>query len=430
MLRSFMSVLFAIVIAATTYAQEPLPARFFIERIEVRNTKRVSADLVKSESLIREGAEYAESDLSAAAARLTRLPFLLSADFALERGSDRGRHVLVITVQETKPFFFLIDARPTLWDDSRRTIDYDVDPAMDSQDAAAGFRWFVGGRGIVHVGTSTRRDRQAFTTDFSTFAVGYTHYDLFGTGAFATMNLRLPFDSPAEGRISPQFVVGMPLTPTQTVTLNFEDTFFRRDTVRLLGTEFDRQDAERVLSLTWSYNSTNQPFVPTRGTILRVSPLLSMRDRSGYRFVRPIPDPMPAAAYAQHVNGHGVDLTAVRYWELSERNSVSAGVMGGWASVEDRIDPPVGRGDIRWDPTYGILRAGYSRSFWRGDTKDGDSRIEFDARFVARQRNVEQGREAFGATPDDENTFQTSASWVRRSAWGTLRLGAGYSWGH
>src|SRR5206468_1876422 len=88
-------------------------------------------------------------------------------------------------------------------------------PAAESKDAALGFRWFVGGRGIVHVGLTARRDRQAFTSNYSAWAVGYTQYDLFGTGAFATVNIRLPFDSPGGGGLSPQLVAGVPRFPAR-----------------------------------------------------------------------------------------------------------------------------------------------------------------------------------------------------------------------
>jgi len=245
MTRLVLTAILTAALAVSALAQDSAPARFFIERIEVRNNQRVSPKLIISESLLREGSEYSEADLSAASSRLARLPFLLSADFALEKGSDRGRHVLVISVTETKPFFFLVDARPTMWDDSRRTVDYDVDFGTESKDAALGFRWFVGGRGIVHVGVSARRDRQAFTTDYSAFAVGYTQYDLLGTRAFATLNIRLPFDSPAEGRISPQLVVGVPLTTNQTLTLDYEDTFSGRNTGRVAETASNGKTAGR-----------------------------------------------------------------------------------------------------------------------------------------------------------------------------------------
>ena len=415
-------------IAFSALAQEAAPTRFFIEKIEVRNAKRVSPQIVIAESLLREGADYSEDDLRAASARLRRLPFLVSADFALEKGTERGRYLLAINIVETKPFFYYIDARPTLIDDSRNVIDYDIDPIEESKDAALGFRWFVGGRGVVHVGMTSRRDRQTFTTDYSAWAVGYTRYDLFGTRAFATLNLRLPFDSPAEGLISPQLVAGLPLTANQTLTFDYEDTFFRRDKITLMNTEFNRQDAERLISLAWTYNSTNQPFVPTRGTIVRVSPLRSMRDRSSVHFIHPIPGPGPDA-YTEHTNGYGLDFTALRYWELSELNSVSAGVLAGWGSVDDRQNPAVFT-HIKYRPAYQIVRAGWSRNLWRDESKAGDSRVEFDARLVKRQRNVRDGEVAFGVTPNKESSIQTSVSWVRRSLWGTLRLGVGYAWGY
>src|ERR1051326_2114978 len=117
------------------------PASFFIERIEVRNATRVSPQVVIAESLLHEGTTVTEGELRAASQRLARLPFLLSADFTLEKGSSRDKDVLVIKVVETKPFFFLLDARPALTDESphRKTIDYEVDPAAQSKDAALRF---------------------------------------------------------------------------------------------------------------------------------------------------------------------------------------------------------------------------------------------------------------------------------------------------
>src|SRR3954451_23187459 len=100
MYRLLFAVFTIFALAAPARAQEAPPARFFIEKIEVRNVKRVSPQLVTAESLLREGAEYSEDELRAAAARLSRLPSLLSADFALEKGSERGRYLLAINVVE------------------------------------------------------------------------------------------------------------------------------------------------------------------------------------------------------------------------------------------------------------------------------------------------------------------------------------------
>lgn len=400
------------------------PASFFIERIEVRNATRVSPQVVIAESLLREGTEVTEGELRAASQRLARLPFLLSADFTLEKGSARDKDVLVIKVVETKPFFFLLDARPALTDESpqRKTINYEVDPAAQSKDAALGFRWFIGGRGIVHAGATVRRTQETFTTNYSAIAVGYTQYDILGTRAFATFNLRLPFDSPAEGLLSPQFVAGIPINARQTLTFDYEDTRFQRDTVEVNGVNFRRQDAERLIALAWTYDTTNEPFIPTEGTLVRVSPMRAMRDRSSFRFA--LPTPTEPSAFTEHINGYGVDLAAQRYWMLSERDSVSAGLVTEWADVTDSQQPRAFSDNVGWQPAYQIFRAGWARSLRH------DTRLELEARVINRQLNIQKGEDAFGVVPRQEQSIQTSVAWARRSDWGMLRLGLGYAWTH
>jgi outer membrane protein assembly factor BamA len=93
-------------------------------KIEVRDAKRVSPEVVVAESRLREGADYSEADLRDAAARLTRLPFLLSAEFSLEKGSERGRYVLVVTINETRTFFYALDLRHIFTTDHRVEPDY------------------------------------------------------------------------------------------------------------------------------------------------------------------------------------------------------------------------------------------------------------------------------------------------------------------
>jgi len=420
--RFVLSILTIASIAFAAFGEEP--PRFLIERIEVRNTHRVSADLIKSESLLKEGTEYSEPDLSAAAARLTRLPFLLSAEFKLEKGSSRGQYVLAIVVTETKPFFYLIDAQPTLWDDSRHTLDYDSDPAIESKDAALGFRWFVGGRGVVYIGTTSRRDRDVFTSDYTAIAIGYTQYDLFGTRAFASINLRRPIDEHA-GRLSPQVVVGLPLTTDQTLTLDYEDTLVQNGTDHILGLSFRRKEAERLMSLTWAYDTTNQPFVPTRGTLIRVTALHSTHDHTGYTFIGAFPDAGPEA-FREHLEGSGLDVVGARYWELSDRNSVNAAVLAGWANVDQ--NPAVFVPRVNYHPAYQIVRGGWSHDLWKGDPRSGDSRLEVVGALQSQQRDVREGGIVFGTTPDNTRSLLTSVSWVRRSSWGLLRLGVGYSW--
>jgi len=243
-IRTVVFLLIAAALASPLAAQEAEP-RFLIERIEVRENRRVSTDVIVAESRLREGQAYSEEELSDAANRLNRLPFLLSADFALERGSERGRHVLVITVNETKPFFYLVDARPILSesDFSGRNVDIQVGDRLGGGEnqGVLGARWFVGRRGAFHAGLFARDDNHEFTRDYTAAVIGYTQYDIFGTRAFATLNLKRPLLNVQGGdAISPQLVVGIPVTPNQTVTMTWDETTFDDHTSSFLGVEFER----------------------------------------------------------------------------------------------------------------------------------------------------------------------------------------------
>jgi len=407
---------------ASAIAHEvPAAASFFIERIEVREAKRVSPDVVISESLLREGHEYSESDLRDAAARLNRLPFLLSAEFSLEKGSERGRHVLVISVNETKPLFFAFDARPIQKRDHFTEADYDDRDALADKGATVGLRWFVGRRGAAHAAIVTS-DYGRNPSDLLTLVAGYTQYDLFGTRAFATFNLK--YLSERTGRtVVPQVVLGVPLSTNQTIAVEYDETkYYDEDVQYVAGSESGGTD--RVLSATWSYNTTNRPFLPTRGVLLSVEPRMRWSDALAY-YVLPAEDNFEVRSDAVHVTSRQIRANAARYWELNERTSVSLGAEARWTSYEadserlGLVTDSVGRG---------VLTAGWSYSLWNAEQmRSGDSRLELNARI---------GRSAIEYYPlasaallrDDVNDQQISASWVRRSAWGTLRLGVGYAW--
>jgi outer membrane protein assembly factor BamA len=381
---------------------------FFIERIEVRNHKRVSPDVIVAESRLREGRAYSEEELRDASTRLGRLPFLLSTEFALEKGSERGRHVLVLTVYETKPFFYVFDVQP--YQESGRG---QVVPERDSRGGsdetfAFGFRWFVGRRGALHVGFSAADERREYAREYAAFAVGYTQYDLFGTRAFATLNLKHPVEGYGGGRISPQFVVGVPVSENQTVTLQYDDTRTGEDEER-----FD----QRLLTARWSYNTTNEPFFPTRGVHVYGGPVVGWVDGAFDG---------NSEAYAHHSNFYGIEGGAARFFELSERASVWADVRGEWAQNSYRntstFEEPFDQ-----STTYGSIGLGYSHSLWsREERAKGDSRFEATARYSNRRRYYDPEPLILGI-PGREVT-QVGGAWVRRSSWGTLRLGVGYAW--
>lgn len=411
MVRRILTGLTLALIALCASAQE----KFVIEKIEVRNAHRVSAGMIVAETALREGSAYSEDDVRAGVARLNHLPFLLSADFAIEKGTDDGRRVLVINVIEMKRTSFLVDARGLSGDPTHQTIDYDFDRPGESNDALA-VRWMAGDRGMLHFASAVRRGRQSFLRRYTAWEIGYSRYGLFGTGAFATFNLRTPVDSVNEGRFSPQIEVGFPLTPSQTLTVEAHDTSFVRDTLTLFGTRLNQLDAERIITLAWTYDTTDQPFAPARGTFVRIAPVHSMSDRAAFHS---IPRSTSFAAYAEHLNTNGVDFAAEHYWELAEASSLSAGLEAGWATIEDRIHPPSSLTKSDRRPTYEIAKVGYLRDIG----KSRMSRLELEARFRMDQQGID-------GLPGREHAIEASASWMRRSVWGTFRLGFGYEWMH
>jgi hypothetical protein len=415
-IRKFLPLLLA---ALPLFAQDA-PPQLFLERIEVRNHRRVSPDVVIAESRLREGRTYSEAELRDASTRLSRLPFLLSVDFALEKGSERGRYVLVLTVQETKPFFFLLDGQPyfdaqngpIIADDDHRGL------SAAGENLALGFRWFVGRRGAVHVGLAAGERSRPFANEYGAFAVGYTQYDLFGTRAFATLNVKKPFGGAGIGGISPELVVGVPVSANQTVTLQYDEVRFVRNESSTVPLR--RGFGQRLVTMRWAYNTTNEPFFPTRGTLVHAGPVVGWTDGSGIQHVTT----GGPQSFAYHTRFAGMEGGAARYFELSERNSVWADVRGDWARNAYRNN--LGESE-RQTSLYGSVGAGFSHSLWTVEERaNGDSRFEVTARMSRRSRRLALESVVFEAP--DQDVRQVGAAWVRRSSWGTLRLGAGFAW--
>ena len=440
-IRTLLVLLTLVLSALQLSAQEAASPFFFIERIEVRNAKRVSPDVVIAESRLDAGREYTEAELRDASTRLSRLPYLLGVDFSLEKGSERGHHVLVLTINETKPFFYSLDAVPFFEDEY---VEIDFSGRLDRRDneGVLGFRWFVGRRGAVHLGLTSSHTIQSapradcrscdyggwnLNFDQGSLSAGYTQYDLFGTGAFASLNLRRPITGFEYGGITPELVVGMPLSPNQTVTLHLEETRFDRKEQWVDGElRSSVQAGRRMLSARWSYNTTNNPFVPTRGTIFAVTPIVAWQDSANFidtfDFER---QERVQSSWIHHSTLTSLEAEAEHFWELSDRNSISAGAVGGWSRAEIRETPSLPGAGTDFEGRFGVLRTGFTHSFWDSSRRGrGDSLLELDLRFSNRSND-----QTFIAYPrPSRDARQFSAAWVRRSSWGTLRLGAGYAW--
>jgi hypothetical protein len=355
--------------------------RFLIERIDVRHLVHASADVIRAETRLHEGESYAEDDLRTASDRVRRLPFVLDAAFSLERGSVRDAYVLVITVTETRPLFFRYDMVPFV--ETGKVL------VGTNNDALLGVRWFFGSRGVFHVASVVHQSDRPFESSYVSAQGGYTRYGLFHDRAFATLTIDrfAARESHGKGGTVPGALIGISLTPNQTLTISYHGVD--------AGTENRR--AERFLESRLAYNTTNHPDFPSQGSLLSIAPVLGWIDLVDRTHI-PVHD-FDAA----------LDAHAARYWTLADGLTGSAMVDGGVLHVDQEA-----ASHRTFNLGYGTVALQLSRTI--GD----DRRLELTLRGVSRHHAV------VPQLPD--GTRQVSIAWVRRNAWGVLRLGAGYLW--
>jgi hypothetical protein len=379
---------------------------FLIERVEVRNAQRFDARLLAAETLLHEGEAVTEEEVRDGVRRLTRLPFVFAADYVLEPGTESVKRVVVITVRENHRYWFLVDGRFAQVYEPVDALDYDFpDRTAEWKDAAAGVRWLFFDGGVAHFGMTVLRNRHPFGKNYSAYELGYTRHRILGTRLFATVILRSPVDSLEEKTFTPDAIVGMPLTANQTVQVEYEDSSFRNDTFRIGSTDFRRLQFERNFTAAWTFDSTNEPFTPMRGTFLKVSPFIHMADRTSFQG-----RPGGFIATADHLTAEGIEVVAERHWPMTEVSSISAGVIGEWATVDQRANPETpGRASTR-RTTFEVLEGGYRR-------KIGRSFVDVSGRLVLRQP---------GGGDDARTSYEASTAWTRRSPRAALRIGFAY----
>jgi hypothetical protein len=374
--KRHLCVLLLLACASASFAEE----RFLIERIDVRKLVHASADVIRAESRLQAGDAYAEADLRAASDRVRRLPFVLDAVFSLERGSVRDAYVLVITVSETRPLFFRYQLVPL----------FESQHASADNDALVGARWFAGSRGVFHVAAIAHESDRPFESSYVSGQAGYTRYGLFDDRAFATLTLDhfSPRETHGRGGTVPGGLMGIWLTDNQTLTLSYHgvDSGSNRRT-------------ERIFESRLAYNTTNHPEFPSEGSLVSIAPVFAWIDYL---------DPTKAAVHDFDValEGH-----AARYWTVAEGYTAAAILDGGLLHIEEK-----GALHRKLTPGYGTVALQLSRVI--GDDRADERRLELTLQGVSRHRQF---------VPLLSST-QASITWVRRNAWGTLRLGVGYAW--
>ncbi|HEY2325513.1 MAG TPA: hypothetical protein VGJ82_21830, partial [Thermoanaerobaculia bacterium] len=129
---------------------------FLIESIAVEGGSRATDRIVVAESGLRPNRTYDEGELRAGKGRIQRLPFIVSTDFRLAKGTAPGKYVLIIRIRRMTPFF--LDAETTAQlEQARREVPlqppyyrYDYYTVRhDYNHVVAGARLFTGANGVL-----------------------------------------------------------------------------------------------------------------------------------------------------------------------------------------------------------------------------------------------------------------------------------------
>jgi hypothetical protein len=388
--------------------------QFTIESISIEGVVHASPQIIVAESRLREGQTYTESDLRDAIARIDRLPFVLSSEFRLARGTVPGRYVLIVTIRETRPIFVSALSR-SIWVPSFRITGpaHPPDPPpteafrrdFHNYQATAGARWFAGAKGLASVATDVvanelyRNEDASYPTSWN-FTAGFTQYDLFGSRASLTAivayhNRRIPrpplFDNDIEWRsrydLSYQLVALVPIAANQSILASWQ---WRTDPITYAGpsgnvvTLHTRPLGLDAQQIAWRYDTTDDPLFPTAGTLVRAS---ISRNEFAYFDTNTV----------RHLKYDRTDdAAAQRFWQLTTLQSVSAGIdyeRAGVASFRPH--------------------AGYSASLWTRDRtlRFGDLRaeIEIDRLFI----------DPFGSARGSVSNLRTGFAF--RNEWGVVR---------
>lgn len=359
--------------------------RFLIERIDVVHLVHASADVIRAESRLREGEKYDESELRDANNRIKRLPFVLDAAFRLERGSVRDAYVLVIAVNETKPFFYLFDS---VFYHRKRLVEIDTEDAL-----LLGGRWFAGRRDVFHLAAIAHHPVRPFETDYSSLQAGYTRYGLLGDRAFATLTVDRVLGDTNEVKLLPGAVAGISLAPKRTLTLSYSTYDFGK---------FLRR-AGRIFEARFAHNTTNHPFFPSEGTLLSIAPVVARTDTEAPNHVM------------SHALDAGIDMHAAEYWPLTQRTTLAAVGDGGVLRIVTHGDTTGAR-----VAGYGSAMLRLSRALHDPNDSEFQNRVELSLRAASRRRDLSPLRR--------DTSMQLNAAWVHRNAWGLVRLGLGYAW--
>ncbi|HKV06720.1 MAG TPA: BamA/TamA family outer membrane protein [Thermoanaerobaculia bacterium] len=393
------SLLLAFCLLATAAAAQE-PERFLIETITVSGVGREAArGIIVAESLLREGESYSEDELRKAVYRVKRLPFVVEADFSLKKGSERGAYELVITVEETKPVFFDGNLGGVVVPSEQRRFTEDRVEWEHSE--TLGARLFAGSSGLAFATVSRGGDLQA----------GYTQYDLFGTGSFASLGISTDVDKEdfQGDTYAAAFTFGVPLSVTQSLRANL--SWAESEIEGFEGESFTFE--ARRAGLEWRYDTTDDPLLPSRGVRVTAGVERSWFEQAA--FLSPIDGLVTLEDTVDTVV-----VTGRKHWPLTQRQSIALGAGAGYQRT--RNDEGFLRG-LEYEATDLSAELVHSWSLWgfEKSRRIGDLWLETGVSYVTREQDTP-------FAPDfrtEAVTFHTGL--VFRSVWGLIRASLSYT---
>ncbi|HEV2844345.1 MAG TPA: hypothetical protein VG477_05825 [Thermoanaerobaculia bacterium] len=443
--RAVLCVFLLSLTALSAHAQEepaPEPARFLIEKITVEGPKAAPANIVRAETLLKEGESYTEEQLRQAVYRVHHLPFVLDASFALRKGSERGAYELFIEVQPARWFFYDHWIRAYQFDEPLSLEEGDITPDFDRTSASlgglVGARLFVGRSGVLFAALDSHDGAQG----------GFTQYDLFGRGILASAGYSRNLCCVRE-------VLPLGLDPTfsywsydesQKISLSFVVPLGGRQSVQATFSERrgEASDREEILfrapgffsfiqngDLTyrraegkWVYDTSDDPLVPTRGVSVSAGLEASRFEGRGLRFALfGIGSFEPVSFPTYEAEQVVAAVSGIRHWSVTPRQTVSATgrIAAGQSRVENLPLEAAALPATDFDYYGGSVGVQHAATLKRsrGTGNFTDLRLESGAELGAEKVSpeVKTGR---------LERLQVWTSLVFRNPWGRIRLVLSY----
>jgi len=419
--------------------------RFLIEKITVEGPKQAAANIIRSETLLREGGTYTEEQLRQAIYRIHRLPFVLDASFALRRGSRRGAYELVIDAKPARWFFFDTSVHAFQFGEplDLEEHSFTTDPSMKSSTTLQGLvgaRLFVGRSGVLFGALDSEEGIQA----------GFTQYDLFQRGILASAGysrnaccvrevLPLALDptfSSWSFQSSEKLSLGVavPLGRRQSVQISLSERrgdAGTRGSVLLVDSPPEQAVFQgrgtldyRRAEVKWVLDTSDDPLLPTRGYSLSAGLEAARFDSENLVGIRFDPPPSQGGHETVFPPSHAEDLVAavswIRHWPVGRRQTLSltSRLFQGRSRLENLVLP----GQDRVISSLDLDTAGGSVGFQHAMTLKR-SRKDNNFTDLRLETGVEMGVESnrFDLGPSPLLRFAASVGLVFRNQWGRVR---------